>query len=197
MRSSNAYCAVHQHKICTMWPFNKTFAVLDHPGKESSKVVLSFHDWLSLSIMDKGRKKLPVILTFLATVNNAAMNMGIQIYFWAPAFSSLKWDSEVELLAHMRSLGEGNGNPLQYSCLKNSMDKEPGGLQSRGSPRIRHDWDVHAAFHKGCIILHSQTVIHKGKVFSPVLRVSFSLHWWDLWNTHFKKIFYVVQFIYF
>ena len=23
-----------------------------------------------------------------------------------------------------RSLGEGNGNPLQYSCLQNSMDSE-------------------------------------------------------------------------
>ena len=23
-----------------------------------------------------------------------------------------------------RSLGEGNGNPLQYSCLKNCMDRE-------------------------------------------------------------------------
>ena len=28
-----------------------------------------------------------------------------------------------------RSLGEGNGNPLQYSCLENPMDREvPGGL---------------------------------------------------------------------
>ena len=26
------------------------------------------------------------------------------------------------------SLGEGNGHPLQYSCLENSMDREPGGL---------------------------------------------------------------------
>ena len=24
-----------------------------------------------------------------------------------------------------RSTGEGNGNPLQYSCLGNSMDREP------------------------------------------------------------------------
>ena len=24
------------------------------------------------------------------------------------------------------SLGEGNGNPLQYSCLKNHMDREAG-----------------------------------------------------------------------
>ena len=31
-----------------------------------------------------------------------------------------------------RSHGEGNGNPLQYSCLENSMTEEPGGLQSVG-----------------------------------------------------------------
>ena len=29
-----------------------------------------------------------------------------------------------------RSPGEGNGNQLQYSCLGNPMDEEPGGLQS-------------------------------------------------------------------
>ena len=27
-----------------------------------------------------------------------------------------------------RSPGEGNGNPLQYSCLENSWTEEPGGL---------------------------------------------------------------------
>ena len=32
-----------------------------------------------------------------------------------------------------RSPGEGNGNPLQYSYMENSMDREPGGLQSMGS----------------------------------------------------------------
>ena len=29
--------------------------------------------------------------------------------------------------------GEGNGNPLQYSCLENPIDREPGRLQSLGS----------------------------------------------------------------
>ena len=34
----------------------------------------------------------------------------------------------------------GNGNPLQYSCLKNSMDREePGWLQSTGPQRVRQD----------------------------------------------------------
>ena len=27
--------------------------------------------------------------------------------------------------------GGGNGNPLQYSCLENSMVEDPGGLQQR------------------------------------------------------------------
>ena len=39
-----------------------------------------------------------------------------------------------------RSPGEGNGNPLQYSCLENSMDEAPTGLQSMGLQRVGHDW---------------------------------------------------------
>ena len=36
--------------------------------------------------------------------------------------------------------GEGHGNPLQYSCLENPMDREEtGGLQSMGLQRVGHD----------------------------------------------------------
>ena len=35
-----------------------------------------------------------------------------------------------------RSPGVGSGNPLQYSCLENFMDREPGRLQSMGSQRV-------------------------------------------------------------
>ena len=39
-----------------------------------------------------------------------------------------------------RSPGAGNGYPLHYSCLENSMEREePGGLQSMGSQTVRHD----------------------------------------------------------
>ena len=38
-----------------------------------------------------------------------------------------------------RSPGEGNGNPLQYSCLRNPWTEKPGGLQSTGSHRVRHN----------------------------------------------------------
>ena len=40
---------------------------------------------------------------------------------------------------------EGNGNPLQYSCLENPRDGEPSGLPSMGSHRVRHDWSDLAA----------------------------------------------------
>ena len=32
--------------------------------------------------------------------------------------------------------GEGNGNPLQYSCLGSPMDRGAGGLQSLGSQKV-------------------------------------------------------------
>ena len=38
-----------------------------------------------------------------------------------------------------RSPGAGHGNPLQYSCLENPMDRGPGRLQSMGSQRVGHD----------------------------------------------------------
>ena len=38
-----------------------------------------------------------------------------------------------------RSPGEGNGNSLQYSCWKIPWTEEPGGLQSMGSQRVRHN----------------------------------------------------------
>ena len=38
-----------------------------------------------------------------------------------------------------RSHGDGNGNPLQYSCLKIPWTEEPGRLQSMRLQRVRHD----------------------------------------------------------
>ena len=39
-----------------------------------------------------------------------------------------------------RSPAEGNGYPLQYSCLKNSRDRGAWQLQSMMSQRVGHDW---------------------------------------------------------
>ena len=46
-------------------------------------------------------------------------------------------------------IGEGNGNPLQCSCLENPRAGEPGGLLSMGSHRLRHNWSDLAAAAEG------------------------------------------------
>ena len=47
----------------------------------------------------------------------------------------LKSDTTERLHLHfsLSCIGEGNGNPLQCSCLENFRDGEPGGLPSMGS----------------------------------------------------------------
>ena len=40
----------------------------------------------------------------------------------------------------VRSLGEGNGFPPIILAWRIPWTEEPGGLQSRGSPRMRHHW---------------------------------------------------------
>ena len=39
-----------------------------------------------------------------------------------------------------RSSGEGNGNPLQYSCLENSMDRGAWWATVYEVTRVRHNW---------------------------------------------------------
>ena len=64
-----------------------------------------------------------------------------------------------------KSPGEGNGNPLLYSCLGILLTEEPGGPQSMGLHRIRHDLVTkqqqynknnhnHLNFVKGCFSIH-------------------------------------------
>ena len=50
-----------------------------------------------------------------------------------------------------RSPGGGHGNPLQYSCLDNPMDRGVWQLQSRGLKRVRHIWSDWACTQALCL----------------------------------------------
>ena len=64
------------------------------------------------------------------------------------------WDAGDESLIPglWRSLGEGKGNPLQYSCLTNPTDR--GGWQASpwGHKRVRHDWVTKYTHTRWCIL---------------------------------------------
>ena len=47
--------------------------------------------------------------------------------------------TEAAVLSGGSCIGEGNGNPLQCSCLEKPRDGEPGGLPSMGLHRVGHD----------------------------------------------------------
>ena len=69
----------------------------------------------------------------------------------------------------------GHGNPLQYSCLENSMDKRAwGGLQSQGLQRVKHNWaQCHVLF---CIFLCIIIDIIGKYIFSIKIK-------YETWNT--------------
>ena len=62
-----------------------------------------------------------------------------------------------------RSRGEGNGNPLQYSCLGNPMDGGAWRATAHGVTRVTHDLGTRPAHH------HPRTCVKPYKVFQLVL----------------------------
>ena len=85
------------------------------------------------------QRKLIVIVILVLIITNDLI--------WLPRSSKLLYfcntnSTEIGFLFISPSYrtGEGNGTPLQYSCLENPWTEEPGRLQSMGSLRVGHDW---------------------------------------------------------
>ena len=52
------------------------------------------------------------------------------------------WETWVWYLGREDPPGEGNGNPLQYSCLENPMNGGAWWATVHGSQRVRYDWET-------------------------------------------------------
>ena len=53
--------------------------------------------------------------------------------------------------------GEGNGTPLQYSCLENPMDRGAWQATVYGVARVGHDW---VTKHSTCAFNHNKKLEH-------------------------------------
>ena len=93
-------------------------------------------------------------------------SMGAAVHGVAKSRTQLR-DITFTFLFSLSCIGEGNGSPLQCSCLENPRDGKPGGLLSMGSHRVGHDWsDLAAAAaatsvrsrHSGYVLIFSSLV---------------------------------------
>ena len=113
----------------------------EHLQKEENckcrKKTMLFSPFLCLSEMDTSSFCLST-----SSRKSPSLSLGLN----APSLEILLY---ILFLPHIwhRLYGEGNGNPLQYSCLENPMD---GGawcrLLSMGSQRVGHDWAISLHF---------------------------------------------------
>ena len=60
---------------------------------------------------------------------------------WLQSMGSQRVDTTERLHFHfsLSCIGEGNGDPLQGSCLENPRDGDPGRLPSMGSHKVGHN----------------------------------------------------------
>ena len=79
-----------------------------------------------------------------------------------------------------RSPGEDNGNPLQYYCLENSMDKGDWQATVHGLQRVAHDWETNT---------HTQTHMwNSSAIYRSILRKS-TVAWDASWTVCFFMVY--------
>ena len=89
----------------------------------------------------------------------------ICMYTVAQSQTLLKWFSThsctwLHFHLSLSCIGEGNGNPLQCSCLEIPGMREPGGLLSVGSHRVGYDWSDLAAAAAACTCIYTYMVYY-------------------------------------
>ena len=73
----------------------------------------------------------------MVTVASFGEEMATSLGIWDGGGLS---NHQFELERFLLCVGERNGNPLQYSCLENPMDKGAWWATSMGSQRVGHKW---------------------------------------------------------
>ena len=106
------------------WPKYWSFSFSIIPSKEIQGLISFRMDWLDLLAVQGILKSLLQHHSSKASV------------LWRDA-------GDVGSIPRSRRFsGEGNGNPLQYSCLENPMDREAWQATVHGVIRVRHDLET-------------------------------------------------------
>ena len=147
-----------------------------------------------------GRKvtltEMPNILNPVITLNVFSEFHSYHLCIWPPPKKNLFMNTSglwliivCGLFYHTNiQFGEGNGNPLHYSCLENPMG---GGvwLQSMGLLGVRHDWsDLAAAATYSSLRVPKRQPTYKEKAKGPSLVAQMVKNLTALWETWVRSL---------
>ena len=111
-------------------------------GVAKSRIQLS--DWTELNWTESQSSTItsisPKFLWVLGICHLIFFSTSVFLFFWGGGGCIYLTASHIS--CSTQDAGEGNGNPLRYSCLENPWTEEPGRLQSMGSWRVGHDWST-------------------------------------------------------
>ena len=101
-----------------------------------------------------------------------------------------RWELDTTQWLHfhisLSYIGEGNGNPLQCSCLENPRDGGAGGLLSMGSHRVGQDWsNLAAAAAAACTASKLWTV---SSIILSFMLHKYPLNWVYYYDHHFPIV---------
>ena len=96
---------------------------------------------ICIFLMANDVQHLSICLSFEVVQNKPPQNVSLwQVDYFKPERVKTQKIPELFTAPSTDIFGEGNGTPLQYSCLENPMDGGACRLQSMGSRRVGHDW---------------------------------------------------------
>ena len=95
------------------------------------------------------------------------LNSSIMLPRWLSGKESVCNSEDLSLiLGSGRCPREANGNPLQYSCLVNPLDRRAWRLQYTGSQRVGHYW------------AWATTIVPEYSFFTPIVSIQFGRYSW-------------------
>ena len=130
------------------WPKTGVSALAISPSKEHPGLISFRMDWLDLlavqgtlkSLLQHHSSKASILQSsafFTVQLSHPYKTTGKTIALTRRTFVGKVMSLLLNMLC--RLVGEGNGTPLQYSCLEIQWIEKPGRLQSMGSLAVGHD----------------------------------------------------------
>ena len=136
--------------LCIRWPKYWSFCFSISPSSEYSGVISFRMGWLDLlavqgtlkSLLQHHSSKASILqcsVFFIVQLSHPYMTTGKTIALTIGTFVGKVMSLLLNILSRF-VIGEGNGTPLQYSCLENPMDGGAWKAAVHGSLRVGHDW---------------------------------------------------------